>query len=336
VESYNRIQMTKTQLILLTSGSSELKEKIVKDGPITLSSTPAVVLSLPPKITAETGQVQLRKTVVESVERNSIAIACKYDSGVVADKAVRHHLETVAIAIQMVKPTAVFLALWLQLDEHNLTEMAGQPVSDLDRSFPEPYLQYQQHYAITEADVRRAAGLLPRLLKALDPAHGSWDHPLISIHRAVMFFCQGYSVTPTTPNQFLWAAGLDCLYASKLDWKKQRSAEITRRMRVLLGSTLKLYEADTVSIPAHQTTRTHMELGKVSRDIFRLRNAFAHGLPIPNTAWLSIKGQPPESGYAYQLLEQTEIALRLTLLRILEDESFFETFSNSVFLDSYF
>jgi hypothetical protein len=58
----------------------------------------------------------------------------------------------------MVKPTAVFLVLWLQLDEGNATEMAGQPVSDLDRSFPEPYLQYQQHNPITEADVRRAAG----------------------------------------------------------------------------------------------------------------------------------------------------------------------------------
>lgn len=328
--------MTKTQLILLTSGSSELKEKIVRDGPIPLSSVPAVVLSLPPKITAEAGRVQLRKTVVESIERNSIAIVCKYDSDVVADKTVRHQLETVAIAIQMVKPTAVFLVLWLQLDENNLTEMARQPVSDVDCSFPEPYLQYQQYNVITEADVRRAKGLLPRLSKALDPAHGSWDHPFLSIHRAVMFFCQGYSVTPTTPNQFFWAEGLDCLYASKLDWKKQGSAEIARRMGVLFGSTLKLYEADTVSIPAHPTTRTHMELGKVSRDIFRLRNAFVHGLPIPNTTWLSALGQPLESGFAYQLLEQTEIALRLSLLRILEHQSLFDTFSDSALVDSYF
>lgn len=202
--------------------------------------------------------------------------------------------------------------------------------------FPEPYLQHQQHSVITESDLQRATGLVPRLKKALDPAYGSWNHPLLPIHRAVMFFCQGYSVTPATPNQFLWAAGCDCLYASKLDRKKQGSAEITWRMKVLLGSTLKLYKADTVSIPVHQTTRTHMELGSVSRDTFRLRNAFAHGLPIPNTAWLSAKGQPFESGYAYQLWEQTDIALRLTLLRILEDQTLFDTFSDSVRLDSYF
>jgi hypothetical protein len=61
-----------------------------------------------------------------------------------------------------------------------------------------------------------------------------------------------------------------------------------------------------------------------------------HGLPIPDIAWLSDKGQPSESGYAYQILEQTEIALRLTLLRILEDQTLFETFSDSVRLDSYF
>jgi hypothetical protein len=328
--------MTKMQLILLTSGSDELKGKIAKDGPIVLPGTPSVALSLPPKITADAGRVQLRKGVVESIERNSIAIASSYDSGVIAGETVNHQLKIVAIALQLVKPTAHFLNLCLQLDANNLTEMVARPVSDLDLCFPEPYLQYQQHNVLSEGDVHRAVGLIPRLSLALDRAHGSWNHTLLPIHRAVMFFCQGYSVTPTDPNQFLWAAGLDCLYASKIDRKKQGSAEITRRMGVLLGPTLKLYEADNVSIPVHQTTRTHSELRNVSRDIFRLRNAFAHGLPISDTAWLSVKGQPLESGYAYQLIEQTEIALRLTLLRILEDQTLFEIFSDSARLDAHF
>ncbi len=328
--------MIKTQLLLLTSASDELREKIAKEGPIVLEGTPAVVLFFSPKITAETGRVHLRKTVVESIEKKTIAITCKYDPGVIADKAVRHRLEIMAIALQLVKPTEYFLDLWFQLDGDNLTEMVAHPVSDLDRFITEPYLQYQQHNVITESDVKRATGLIPRLSKALDPAYGSWDHPFLPIHRAVMFFCQGYSVTPPPPNQFLWAAGLDCLYASKLDRKKRGSAEITRRMGVLLGSTLKLYEADTVSVPAHQTPRTLVELGNVSRDIFRLRNAFAHGLPIPDAVWLSAKGQPFESGYAYQLWEQTEIALRLTLLRILEDQTLFDTFSDFALLDSFF
>ena len=61
--------MSKTQVILLTSGSDELKEKIVTDGPIVLPGTPAVVLSLPPTIIAETGRVSLRQAVVESIDR---------------------------------------------------------------------------------------------------------------------------------------------------------------------------------------------------------------------------------------------------------------------------
>jgi hypothetical protein len=328
--------MTKTQLILVTSCSDELKETIAKSGPIMFPGTFAVALSLPPKIAAEAGRVPLRKTVIEKIEKNSIAIVCRYNADIVANSAARHQLGVVAIALQLVKPTVYFLSLRLQLDNDNLTETVDRPVSDLDRFLPEAYLEYQQHNVISKADVQRATGLIPRLSKALDPAHGSWDHPLLPIHRAVVFFCQGYSVASTTSNQFLWAAGLDCLFASKLDRNKQGSPEIARRMGVLLGSTLKLYEADTVSIPVHQTTRTHMELGNISRDIFRLRNAFAHGLPIPNIAWLSALGQPRESGYAYQLLEQTEIALRLTILRILEDETLFQTFADSARLDSYF
>jgi hypothetical protein len=92
----------------------------------------------------------LGKAVIESFETKSIAIACKYDNSVVSDKAVRHPIKTVTIAIQMVMPTAAFLVLWLQLDEDNSTERAGQPFPTSTVS-PEPYLQYQQYNAITGA-----------------------------------------------------------------------------------------------------------------------------------------------------------------------------------------
>ena len=98
---------------------------------------------------------------------------------------------------------------------------------------------------------------------------------------------------------------------------------------------MKLYEANNITIPCHQKSRTHKELDSLSADIFKLRNAFAHGLTIPDS-WLSDDGQPPESGYAYQLLEQTEIALRLSLIKILEDQVLFETFSDAARLDAFF
>lgn len=330
--------MTKIQLILLRNCSPELKRAIETTGPIECISDPHVVLSQVPQMIPGTGSVPLSGDSLNEVER-SLALSCTYEEATTEDcETVRHQLKLVAIALQLVKPTVSFLELWLKLATGNLTEAVNRPVSDLGRSGPwniSPYLEYQQSNRITESDVQRAVGLLPRLSRSQEKGHGSWNHPLLPIHRAVIFFCQGYSVRPSVLNQFLWAAGLDSLYTSKLNKRKQNSAEMSRRMQALLGSTLRLYEADTVSIPIHQLGRTRKELLLVAPEIFRLRNAFAHGLRIPDD-WLSGPGQRPESGYAYQLVEQTEIALRLTLLRILEDQTLFDTFSDPHRLDSYF
>jgi hypothetical protein len=107
-------------------------------------------------------------------------------------------------------------------------------------------------------------------------------------------------------------------------------------MQQLLGANSKLYEADTVSVPIHQAARNRKELKDVTADIFKLRNAFAHGLPIPDGKWLSPQGKPLESGYAYQLVEQTEIALRLTLIKLLVDQALFDVFSDAARLDASF
>lgn len=331
--------MTQTQLILLRSCSKDLQQAIGTGGPIVCGKYPTadITLSQPPKIQSETGRVPLSKESICLIER-TLALSCTYDSDKVDAEGVRHQLQLVAIALQLVKPTFSFLQLWVQLDRNHTTEMVERSVSDLGLELgPEPYLQYQQHNCLTQSDLKRALAFLPKLTRALDTKHGSWNHPLLPIHRALILFCQGYSVTPPDPNQFLWAAGLDCLYASKLDRKKQGSVEIGRRMQQFLGAKLKLYEADTVSIPINQKTRRiHEEVENVTANIFKLRNAFAHGLPIPNINWLSDAGQPYESGYAYQLLEQTEIALRLTLLKVLENQLLFDTFSDPVRLEAYF
>ena len=50
----------------------------------------------------------------------------------------------------------------------------------------------------------------------------------------------------------------------------------------------------------------------------------------------SLPGQPEETGYGYQLVEQTEILLRLSLLAILENVTLFSTFSDPKLLDAYF
>jgi hypothetical protein len=262
-----------------------------------------------------------------------LALSCEYDDPKSWD-GVRRELQRAAVAIQLAKPSRLFLEYWLQLNESGEPELAGTCVRDLGLlPSPEPYLQYQIHNVIEEADVRRALGFLPNLAKALGGSHGSWEHPLLAIHRAVVFFCQGYTVKPDDPRQFLWAAGLDCLYASKLDRNKQGSKEICARIEKLLGA-MKPYEA--IQLPSNQRGRKKLPVTTVAHDIFELRNAFAHGKPIPDRSWLRARDAELETGYAYQLLEQTELLLRLSLLKILEDQVLFETFSDAHKLDAYF
>jgi hypothetical protein len=326
-----------TQLRLLRDCGQKLVQ-IVSAGPIEcMSAGPVrVLLTSPQPIPPNTGKFPLSSENTREIDR-MLALRCDYDPSKPSGESVHHLLDVFAIALQLVKPTHSFLDLWLQLDERELPELITTPVRQLGYMIdPGMYLAYQQHNVIEEADVMRAISLSPRLAAALDPRYGSWDHPVLPIHRAVIFFCQGYSISPPDPRQFLWAAGLDCLYASKLDRKKQGSREIIRRMEKLLGATLEPYQADTVSLPVHQKTRPSKTLSEVAKHIFDLRNAFAHGLKIPDPNWLTTPGLPEESGYAYQLLEQTEIVLRLTLLRILEDQTLFDIFSDPALLDAYF
>jgi hypothetical protein len=74
----------------------------------------------------------------------------------------------------------------------------------------------------------------------------------------------------------------------------------------------------------------------IGEHIFWLRNATVHGAAIPDVAWLSDAHAPRESGYAYQLMECSEILLRESLLRLMEDQALFETFINPNRLDAFF
>ncbi len=325
----------KAQLLLLRDCSADLVRSVARDGPVLCISQPIRVnLTKPPTIEAGTGRVPLLPESLREIDR-LLTLRCDFATHLPGGEHARHTLNLVAIALQLVKPTRSFLELWMQLDHLGLTELVTSPVRELGfRIDSGVYLEYQQHNVIELADVSRAVGLVPRLSVALDSQYGSWDHPVLPIHRALVFFCQGYSVIPSDPRQFLWAAGLDCLYASKLERSKQSSLEIRRRLEALLGSTLRAY--DTVFLPSHQQQRRHLTVTDIGQDVFKLRNAFAHGLSIPDPSWLMPAGQPPEAGYGYQLLEQTEILLRLTLLRILEDQMLFDTFSDPHLLDAYF
>lgn len=132
--------------------------------------------------------------------------------------------------------------------------------------------------------------------------------------------------------QFLWAMGLDSLFCSRLNRAKQGSRTISERLQKLLGPGFEPYGA--VAIPGNQK-RPNPKLSEIAGDIFKLRNACAHGLPIPDD-WLVASERQPYEGYAYQIAECTEILLRQALLRILNDQNMFDTFVDPRKLDDYF
>lgn len=325
--------MTKTHLLYLHSTSEELKQAIDTDGPMRCLASPPVDLVRPTlPINAEHTPLLLPENAQALNEL--LAISCEDSAGATlpSHKDIDHHLTVVATALQLVKPTSAFCQYQLQLDSAHGILSHSTATEFVALRLPDPYLAYQQHHTIVPGDARRAIALLPRVSQALLRC-SSWTHPSGSIHRALVFFCQGYTVDLPDLRQLLWAAGLDCLFASKTDKHKRGARIISERLRTFWGAGFRPYAADTVNIPIHQTRPDH-RLTDIVKDIFQLRNAFMHGLSIPE-AWLS-KRESPESGYAYQLCECTEILLRLTLVKLFEDPVLFDVFRDPRKLDRYF
>jgi len=320
--------MTFSYCIAIPDFSKDVREKI-KSGPIAFSSVPGL----------EVRSLKL-KDVEPLLSRKDADVFEKYLclTHDYIDPAKRETsediVENTAIALQLVKPTRQFLKYFLHKDSGDKPTSMSAELHQVElKQVPNPYLAYQQHNIITLADIDRADKLLPSVMKAMRKGQSSWDHECGPVHRATALFCQGYDVLPDI-RQFIWAAGLDVLFASKIDRRKRGSRTICERLHMFFGGTFKPYSGDTVKVPVHQQRPDH-KLIDISWDIFKFRNAYIHGLTIPES-WLIKPGNPPETGYAYQLLECTEITLRLSLLRILEDPSILRVFVDPAKLDKYF
>lgn len=324
--------MTKTHLLYLCGASKELRQAIDTDGPMRFLASPPVDL-VQPTLPINAEATRLLSSENAQTLNELLAISCEDPAGAILPphEDIDHHLTVVATALQLVKPTPAFCRYRLQLDPTHGVVSYSIATEFVALRPLDPYLAYQQHHTIIPDDVQRAIAFLPRVSQTLQLGCSSWTHPAGSIHRALMFFCQGYTVDLPDLRQLLWAAGLDCLFASKTDKRKRGKRAISERLRTFWGADFRPYAADTVNIPIHQTRPDH-RLTDIGKDIFQLRNAFMHGLSIPE-AWLS-KRESPESGYAYQLCECTEILLRLTLVKLFEDPVLFDVFRDPRKLDS--
>lgn len=323
--------MPRTIIQLLADVSHDLTQELNENGPIPCFDNLPIYVSILPILDPTKGNTILFPQNIETINQYTrVGITAQIDDDALLE-TIHHHIQLVAIALQLVKPTPDFLEYWIDYDSETGCRSASTNVRGIAKNTDE-YLIYQQHHVITHDVLHRAINLLPTLslVKEQHP-DGSWSHPYTSVHRAVIFFCQGYTVGIHPLPQVFWAAGLDSLFASKRDRNRQGAREISRRMQQFFGTTFDPYTADTVQVPEHQT-RPQLALSDIGEHIFWLRNAYIHGSPIPDPSWLAPNGV----GYAYYLVECTEILLRVSLIRILEDVTLLNTFRDAASLDAYF
>jgi len=327
----------KKQFILLGDASGELRRAIQTSGPIALSASPPLALVAPTVTSSSFLETMFNPNQVKAVldaVRREIAVEYVYDPASIQEEQVKSTLINALVAFQLAKPTRWFEKYWFRTDDSGQIESSSHDLGMIHISHPNPSLAYQQHHMVTLEDVELVKSCLPRVLHALYPApSGSWGHPSGPVHRALIMFAQAYLMEAFGElGQFIWAMALDSLFASKTDSRKRGSYTIVPRLRTLHGTEFEPYKF--VSVPGHQRRPEH-KLWAIGEDIFKLRNAVAHGLPIPD-AWLTPHGQPIYEGYAYQLAECTEILLRKTLLLIMKDQRLFDVFVDSKKLDKYF
>src|SRR5882762_1242074 len=174
--------MPESQYLFLTQPARELVTAIDQRGRIQCNAILPIWLKRTPNL--------------EGIQnRFPIALSCEYDSAnpPVPFNGIRHHLEVVALALQLVKPVDEYSDYWLRFDDNAVRILERSATLALPESLSDPNLAYQLHNATSPEDVRRAVDLLPLLSRAMESA-GSWTHPCGSIHRALVFFGQGYSV----------------------------------------------------------------------------------------------------------------------------------------------
>ena len=320
----------KTQFLLLGDVSDELTERLERNDSI--QCTASVHLAQTPNFGQYRANGLLSPAHIQEINTSlESALTCTSDTS----EFPGHELEITAQALQLVKPTRGFCKYYIEVDDQRGIQQATTDIQLLHGVIiSDPYLRYQQHHTITASDMDRAINLLSTLFQVMGQEYGSWRHPFGSVHRAVVFFAQGYSVGLPVLRQVLWAAGLDCLFASKLNRRLQRARTISRRLQHLFDPGFDPYSAETVVVPPNQQ-RSQMRLEHIGEHILWLRNAYMHGSDL-DASWLLNQEEPEEAGYAYQLCECTEILLRTTLLKILENPTLLETFKDPERLDNYF
>ena len=176
---------------------------------------------------------------------------------------------------------------------------------------------------------KKDAGLLREIVPSLLNAY---NVDSLTVRRAIRILELGYVSEFIDVKQLIWVTALDALFTSAAHWGSDIAS---RRIEHFIGADTRVYELaefpDYISVPS-------LTVRNAIRDIYKLRNKFAHGEWVPKE-FLNKPGYFGKAGeqlnYADVLLEATGIILRMSLTRILK-ENLLEVFRDKDSLDWYF
>lgn len=179
--------------------------------------------------------------------------------------------------------------------------------------------------SIRKRDAELLRAIVPALLAAYDTKCGP-------VSRAISILELGYVSEFRDVKQLMWTTALDALFTSAKNWGSDLAI---RRIKRLIGPNTRIYEP--ADFP-HYMSPPPFTVEQVARDIYRLRNKFAHGEWIPKE-FLDKPGYSGKAGeqlnYADVLLEATSFVLRMSLVVILK-QNLLDIFRTKESLDWYF
>jgi hypothetical protein len=185
--------------------------------------------------------------------------------------------------------------------------------------------------SIRWADFEELVAFAPSLLRELKTA-------VPPISQAILSLEIGYRADFLQARHLLWVIGLDALFTST-EWENQGAKLSARRIEQFLGSAFQVYSGDHFA-SLGLTPPTSRPLNETLRDIYRLRNYFAHG-SWPDKEWAGNACRKSmdacrDINYAESLSEAASCILRGSLRQILSNPQSVDLFNHKSKINAHF
>jgi hypothetical protein len=159
------------------------------------------------------------------------------------------------------------------------------------------------------------------------------------VSQAVQSLEIGYRADFLNVRHLLWVVGLDALFTS-IEWENQGIEVSVGRITHFLGLDFAIYSEKPHYDYDSGPTLPNIRLSDVLRDVYRLRNDFAHGT-WPDKQWAGKVSRRSADGsrdiyYAEVVSEAASISLRGCLKKILADAQLVQMFTDKTRMNAHF